>query len=142
MTKAAFAYVVTFIVFAVCDAVWLGVVAADLYRTGIGHLMADTPNWTAAALFYLSYIVGLVYFAVLPGLRAGRASLALGNAALFGLLAYGTYDLTNLATLRGWPVNVVVADLGWGTFVSAVASTAAYAVTRAWFARRPGIARA
>jgi uncharacterized membrane protein len=136
MGTIVIAYAATLIVFAACDAIWLGVVAADLYRAGIGHLLAATPNWTAAALFYLLFIVGLVHFAVMPGLRAARWSVATGNAALFGLIAYATYDLTNLATLRGWPVGVVVADLAWGTFVSAVASTAGYAATHAWSARK------
>jgi uncharacterized membrane protein len=131
MKRALVAYAATLVVFAAVDFVWLGFVAKDLYRDGIGHLMADTPNWTAAVLFYLLFIIGLVYFAVAPALEAGAWQQAALRAAIFGFIAYATYDLTNLATLKGWPVSIAVADLAWGAFVSAVASTAGFFVTRA-----------
>jgi uncharacterized membrane protein len=131
MLQIAVAYLATLVVFAIVDFMWLGFIAKDLYLSGIGHLMAASPNWTAAVLFYLVYIVGLLYFAVVPALDAGSWLRATRDAALFGLFAYATYDLTNLATLKGWPVSIVVADLAWGTFVSAVASTAGYFITRA-----------
>ena len=131
MFQIAGAYLSTLVTFAIVDFVWLGFVAKDLYAKGIGHLMADSPNWTAAVLFYLLFIVGLLYFAVVPALHAGSWRRATLNAALFGFFAYATYDLTNLATLKGWPVSIVLADLVWGTFVSAVASTAGFFITRA-----------
>jgi uncharacterized membrane protein len=127
MSRILRVYGVTLIAFAICDAVWLGLVASDLYRDGIGHLMASEPNWIAAVLFYLIFIAGLVYFAVLPA-RSTRE--AVGRAAFFGFVAYATYDLTNLATLRGWPVGIVVADLAWGAFVSAVGAAAGFAMKR------------
>ncbi len=127
----ALAYASTLVVFAALDFVWLGFVAKDLYRNGIGHLMLETPNWTAAVLFYLIYIAGLVFFAVLPGLDAGAWGRATLYGALFGFFCYATYDLTNLATLKGWPVAIVVADLTWGAFVSAAAATAGFFITRA-----------
>lgn len=131
MSRALVAYVATLIVFALVDFVWLGFIAKDLYRNGIGHLMAESPNWTAAVLFYLLFIVGLVFFAVAPALEIDAWPRATLHAALFGFLAYATYDLTNLATLKGWPVSIVIADLAWGAFVSAVASTAGFFITRA-----------
>lgn len=131
VNRSVIAYVATLVVFALVDFVWLGFVAKDLYRNGIGHLMAETPNWTPAVLFYLVFVAGLVYFAVVPGLDAGAWQRAALNGALFGFLCYATYDLTNYATLRGWPLSIVVADLAWGAFVSTVAATAAFFITRA-----------
>ncbi len=131
MSRSVIAYVATLIVFGLIDFIWLGFVAKDLYRNGIGHLMAATPNWVAAVLFYLLFIVGLVFFAVLPALDAAVWTRATLYGALFGFFCYATYDLTNLATLRGWPVPIVVADLAWGAFVSGVGATAGFFVTRA-----------
>ena len=131
MSRTLIAYVATLIVFAVVDFIWLGFIAKDWYRNAIGPLMADKPNLAAAVVFYLLYIVGLMYFAVMPAFGADEWQRAALNAALLGLIAYATYDLTNLATLRGWPVSIVVADLVWGTFVSAVAATAGFFMARA-----------
>ena len=131
MSRNLLAYFATLIVFGIVDFIWLGFIAKDLYRNGIGHLMAETPNWVAAVLFYLLFIVGLVYFAVAPALAVDQWQRAAINAALFGFFCYATYDLTNLATLRGWPVSIVVADLVWGAFVSTVGATAGFFITRA-----------
>jgi uncharacterized membrane protein len=131
VSRNLIAYLATLVVFAAVDFIWLGFVAKDLYRNGIGHLMADTPNWTAAVLFYLLFIGGLIFFAVAPALAVDDWSRATIHAALFGFFCYATYDLTNLATLKGWPVSIVLADLAWGAFVSAVASTAGFFITRA-----------
>jgi len=130
MPRLLIAYVSTLIVFGAVDFVWLGLIAKNLYRDGIGHLMADQPNWAAAVAFYLLFIVGLVYFAVRPALAADEWTHAAVNAALFGFFCYATYDLTNYATLRGWPLSIVIADLAWGAFVSAVGATAGYFITR------------
>lgn len=131
MSRTLLAYIATLIVFGIVDFIWLGFVAKDLYRNGIGHLMAESPNWAAAVLFYLLFIGGLVYFAVGPALSAGEWQRAAINGALFGFFCYATYDLTNLATLKGWPVSIVVADLLWGAFVSTVGATAGFFITRA-----------
>ena len=131
MSRSLIAYVATLVVFGIVDFIWLGFVAKDLYRNGIGHLMAESPNWIAAVLFYLLFIIGLVIFAVSPALDAGAWQRAALYGALFGFFCYATYDLTNLATLRGWPVSIVVADLLWGAFVSAVGATAGFFITRA-----------
>lgn len=115
-------YLYTFIPFLVLDALWLGLVAPSFYKANIGHLMTDSPNFVAAGLFYLLYVAGLVVF--VTG-REGNLKQAAIRGAFFGLLCYATYDLTNLATLRDWPVLVTVVDLIWGTFVSTVTSVAA-----------------
>jgi uncharacterized membrane protein len=119
----------TLVAMAVIDGIWLGAVARGFYRRHLGFLMADAPNWIAAGLFYLLYAVGVVVFAAQPAVDAGNALDALWRGALFGLVAYGTYDLTNAATVRDWPVLITVVDLAWGTILTAaVAVIAAGAV--------------
>ena len=119
--RFAIAYVATLLAFGALDAVWLGMMGQRLYRPAIGHLMRPDFAWPPAVAFYLLYILGLVVFGVNAGLERGRAAVAAGRCALFGLIAYATYDLTNQATLRDWPWVVTFADLAWGTFASAVA---------------------
>jgi len=115
-------YLLTLVPFIVLDAFWLGLVAPKFYQSQIGFIMAKTPKWSAAVVFYLLYIVGLVVF--VTG-RDGTLLQAALRGALFGLICYATYDLTNLATLEGWPIQVTVVDLIWGTFISAATSVAA-----------------
>jgi len=129
MTRQLVAYAATFAAFAVLDSLWLGVIARSWYRDAMGHLMAATPNWAAAGAFYLLYPAGLVIFAVLPS--AGDWPRALGLGALFGLFAYGTYNLTNLAVLRDWPLGLTALDMAWGTALSA-AGAAAGALALRW----------
>lgn len=105
------------------DMLWLGLVARPLYRTGLGHLMAAAPALVPAALFYLLYPVGVVLFAV-SATATGGLLQTLWMGALFGFFAYATYDLTNLATLRDWPVGLAVLDIAWGSAVTAVAALA------------------
>jgi uncharacterized membrane protein len=121
-------YLYTLIPFLVLDALWLGLVAPAFYKAQIGHLMAANPNLLAAVLFYLLYVVGLVIF--VTG-REGTLKQTVLRGAFFGLLCYATYDLTNLATLRDWPLLVTVVDLVWGTFASAVT-----ALTAGWMLQR------
>ena len=113
-------------VFLVCDALWLALVAKDFYQAQIGPLMLTQPRCGAAALFYPLYTVGLVFFCVSPALARGSWVTALTTGAFFGLVAYGTYDLSNLATLRGWPAMMTVVDMLWGTVASSVATVAGY----------------
>jgi len=108
-------YLITLAVFFLIDMIWLGVVAKGFYRKHLGPLMSPKVNWAAAILFYLLFIVGLVVFAVRPALAAGKPVQALLLGALLGLISYATYDLTNLATLKDWPIVVTVVDLIWGT---------------------------
>jgi uncharacterized membrane protein len=126
MLKFGVAYAATATVFLLVDLVWLGFAAKAFYRTNIGALLADQINLTAAVIFYLLYIVGIVIFAISPALESGswRTSLAMG--ALFGFFAYATYDMTNLATLRDWPVAVAAVDMAWGTFLTGLSATAGF----------------
>ncbi len=122
------AYVSTAVVFFALDYLWLTRIAIGFYREHIGGLLLASPNFAAAGIFYLFYVVGLVYFAVMPAVSAGSVVTALVNGALLGLLAYGTYDMTNLATLKGWSLQVSLVDMAWGAFLSATASAAGYLV--------------
>jgi uncharacterized membrane protein len=115
-------YFITLAVFLVIDMIWLGVVAKGFYRRYLGFLMSPKVNWISASLFYLLFIVGLLVFVVRPALVEGAPLHALLYGALFGLISYATYDLTNLATLKDWPLLVTVADLIWGTFLGGVVS--------------------
>ena len=118
------AFAATATVMIALDLLWLGVVARPLYQQGIGHLMAPQADVPVAVLFYAVYALGLVFFAVAPQTAETRWSVVLGSAALFGFVAYATYDLTNLATLQGWPAWLAALDMAWGTAVS-VGSAAA-----------------
>lgn len=123
-------YLATLVAFLIIDMAWLGLVARPFYNKYLGFLMAPSPNWLAAAVFYLLFIVGILVFAVLPGLQAGSLVTTLWRAALFGLIAYATYDLTNLATIRDWPLIVTVVDMIWGTVLSVAVSLAGYMAGR------------
>ena len=127
MKRILVAYITTLVVFLGLDFIWLTVMTPRLYQPDIGPLMTAQPNMAAAILFYGLFIVGLVVFAILPALERGGWRRAARLAALFGFLAYATYDLTNLATLRGFTVRLTVADMLWGAVVSAVAASAGYA---------------
>ena len=124
MMKFAAAYATTLVVMLLVDLPWITVIAKSMYREGIGHLMADNANLPAAVAFYLIYAFGLIWFGLAPHAEAPGIWKAAGSAALFGFIAYATYDLTNLATLRNWPVGLTLADLAWGPFVSAVSTAA------------------
>ncbi|HYN63992.1 MAG TPA: DUF2177 family protein [Candidatus Limnocylindrales bacterium] len=134
-TKHLVAWAATFLVMLVIDLLWLGVIAKSLYQQGMGNLMAPQPRLAFAALFYLLYPVGLVIFAVLPGVAADSVARAAVLGALFGLFAYATYDLTNLAVIRDWPVGLSFLDMAWGSFVSGVSAAAGAAALR-WFVAR------
>jgi uncharacterized membrane protein len=108
-------YLITLAVFFLVDMVWLGVVARGFYRKHLGPLLNPKVNWLSAILFYLLFIVGMLIFAVRPAILPGRPDEALLLGALLGLISYATYDLTNLATLKDWPLVVTVVDLVWGT---------------------------
>jgi uncharacterized membrane protein len=115
-------YFATLIAFFAIDMVWLGLVARTFYRKYLGFLMAPNPNWLAAILFYALFIVGILVFVVVPGLKDNSLKTTLLRAALFGLVTYATYDLTNLATVKDWPVLITVVDLIWGTVLSVAVS--------------------
>jgi uncharacterized membrane protein len=115
------AYVLALALFLVLDAVWLSSMLERLYRPALGHLLAPQVAWPAAALFYLLYAAGIVGFAVVPALEVNGPRIALLHGAALGLLAYATYDLSNQATLPGWPWAVTLADLAWGTVATGLA---------------------
>lgn len=115
-------YLTAFFTFLVIDLTWLGLVARNFYRNQLGHLLAPQVNWPAALVFYAIFVGGLVYFAVWPALQTSSLRLALLNGALYGLLTYATYELTNLATLDRWPTAVVPIDILWGAVLGASVS--------------------
>ncbi len=124
MTKLLLPWLALVVVMMALDAFWIGGVARPLYQRGLGHLMAPQPNFVAAIAFYLLYAVGVMAFVVVPHGADGWASAAGWGAAL-GLLAYMTWDLTNMAVLRDWPLALSFVDMAWGTFATALASAVA-----------------
>ena len=119
-------YAIALPVFFAIDMIWLGLVAKNFYRGQIGFLMKSDINWTAAITFYLLFIVGLVLFVIAPAIEKGSWMYAVLFGALFGFISYATYDLTNLATLKDWPLLVTIVDLAWGAILAATVSTATY----------------
>ena len=134
MIQHAVAYGGTAIVLLALDAVWLTLASKPVYKAQIGPLLLENPNLAIAGLFYLFYAVGLTVFCVMPSVNAKSWMMAAGLGALLGFVAYGTYDITNLATLKGWTVTVSLIDLAWGTFVSAISATAGYFTVRTFLA--------
>lgn len=122
-------YFVSLFIFLLLDAVWLGFIAKDLYQKELGALLGPV-RWGPALLFYLLYLSGVVYFAILPALEKKSCSKALINGALFGLIAYATYDLTNLATIKDWPTKMVIYDLLWGLFITATTSLSTFFIIK------------
>lgn len=123
-------YVATAIVFLGMDSIWLGTMGNALYRPLLGGLMLEKFSLAPAAAFYLLYVVGIVFFAVSPAFDSGRWTTALVHGALFGFFAYATYDLTNQATLKNWPMTITIVDLCWGTVVTGVAATFGYLIAK------------
>lgn len=121
-------YGAALVAFLVLDSIWLGIVAKDFYAQTIGYLMRENIYWGAAVVFYAIYLFGTVYFACLPAAKEGDLKKSVVNGALFGLIAYGTYDLTNYAVLEGWPLNVVVYDMLWGAFITGTTALAGFMV--------------
>ncbi len=128
MTKYIVLYLLTVPVFLLIDLVWLGLVARGFYRSQIGSLMADPIVWWAAILFYLLSIAGIIFFAVAPAIDDGGWTKALLLGAAFGFFTYMTYDLTNLATIQGWSVQLVVVDIAWGTVLCGTVATVSYLI--------------
>jgi len=121
-------YLITLPVFFAVDMLWLGVVAKNFYREQIGFLMTTDINWFAAVIFYLLFIAGLVVFVISPAVEKRMWFDALLMGALFGLISYATYDLTNLATVKNWPILVTLVDLAWGATLSASVSSISYLI--------------
>lgn len=130
-SKLVLAYSFTAVVFFAIDMIWLGFIAKGMYNKLLGHLLAEQVNWAAAIIFYLLFIVGIFIFAIFPGLDKGTWHAALWYGALFGFFTYATYDLTNLATLKDWPVRMVFIDILWGMALTGSVATAGYFITQA-----------
>jgi uncharacterized membrane protein len=123
-------YVAVLLVLAVGDAAWLSYFARAMFRPTLGDLLLDNPRWGAAILFYLLYALGVLVFPLALSLRQGAMLPAILYGALFGFLAYMTYDLTNLATIKAWTLPLALIDMGWGAILTAAATAAGYAIAQ------------
>lgn len=115
-------YLITFTVFIVIDLLWLGVVGQGIYQKYLGHLIKKNVNWVAAIVFYSLYILGLMVFVIIPAYQSQDILSGFLMGGLLGLIMYATYDLTNLATLKDWPITITLIDLTWGTFLGSLTS--------------------
>ena len=132
MIKYVAAYLGAGLTFAAIDFVWLTTMTDRLYRPVLGPIMADKPDMKAAVAFYLISIAGTVFLAIAPALKEGNWTRAAINGAVLGFVAYATYDLTNQATLRGWPLTITLVDIAWGTIASGLAATISYLALSRW----------
>ena len=123
---------IVLVTFLAVDMIWLVFVARKFYAGQLGFLMRDPVNWTAALLFYALFVVGVLFFVISPALEKQSLGYAVLAGALFGLMTYATYDLTNLATIKDWPVIVTIVDLAWGTTLSTLVSLVGYTAIRKW----------
>ena len=130
MKSILLSYLLTFIVFLMIDLLWLGFIAKNLYQKYLGEFLSDTVNWTAAFVFYFIYVAGISIFAIYPAVQKDSVFNALLMGALFGIFTYATYDLTNLATLKGWPLPIVFIDILWGAILSALVSLSGFYIVK------------
>lgn len=124
------AYSAALVAFLVLDAVWIWLVVRDFYEARIGEWLRDKPHLLAAGVFYLAYIAGVLYLAVRPGLAAGSVATTMAHGAAVGAIAYGTYTLTNYVILKNWTAGLVVTDIAWGAFLTAVVAAAGHLAAR------------
>lgn len=130
MLKPIALYIIATITFFAIDLTWLGLIARKFYFSQLGHLMKTDINWIAAISFYLIFIVGILVFAVYPAINSNSIQKAIILGALFGFIAYATYDLTNLATLKDWPIKLVIVDMLWGAVISALVASITFYLSR------------
>lgn len=130
MIEAIKTYLTALAVFCIIDILWLVVVAKKMYQQELGYLMGDKPNWAAAVLFYLIFMIGLVFFVIHPAMDKNSWFYALAAGMFFGLVTYSTYDLTNLATIKDWPVKITIIDLVWGSTLGGLVSTITYFILK------------
>jgi uncharacterized membrane protein len=126
--KTLYIYLITTVIFFAIDMVWLGFIAKSFYREKLGFILSPDVNWYAAVIFYLIYIGGILYFAVLPAMKDGSWQTALIQGAVLGFLCYATYDLTNMATIKNWPLIVVLVDIVWGIVLTGSCALISYLV--------------
>lgn len=124
------AYLATIVSFLIVDAIWISLFVGNYYQEAVGDLLLDTPNYLAASLFYLAYAAGIVCLAVKPASTRNELKSALLNGALLGAIAYGTYTLTNYSVLKGWTVELVVSDIAWGAFLTALSAGCGFLFAR------------
>jgi uncharacterized membrane protein len=134
-------YAMTLVIFMAIDLTWLSLMAPTFYLAQVGHLMAATTNWIAAVLFYLEIVAGLLVFVIIPGLSATSFRQPLARATLYGLVTYGTYELSNLATLREWSPSLTMVDTSWGICVSTAVSFISLRFARRLATRAPHAVR-
>lgn len=125
-----YSYLLTFIVFLLIDMLWLGIIAKNLYQKYLGGFLTDQVNWIAAFIFYMLFVIGISIFAIYPAVQKDSVYNAILLGALFGFFTYATYDLTNLATLKDWPLPIVFIDIIWGTTLSAIVSFSGYYIVK------------
>ncbi len=123
-------YALTVPVFFLIDMLWLGVVAKNFYQKNLEYILSPTVNWPAAIIFYLIYIMGILIFAVFPGLEKDSLTKTLILGALFGFFTYATYDLTNLATIKSWPLKVVIVDIIWGIILCSLVARSSFYIAK------------
>ena len=126
--KTLYIYIITTLIFFAIDMVWLGLIAKNFYREKLGFILSPDVNWYAAVIFYLIYIGGILYFAVLPAMKDESWQTALIQGAVLGFLCYATYDLTNMATIKNWPLTVVLVDIIWGIVLTGSCALISYLV--------------
>lgn len=124
------AFIATLVSFLAIDLVWISTVVRKLYENEVGELLRETPRLAPAAVFYVAYVAGIVLFAVRPGLAQGSIGVVLGYGAAFGALAYGTFTVTNYAVLSQWSLTLVLSDIAWGAFLTALSAACGFYATR------------
>jgi len=121
-------FMITLVIFLFLDFAWIGMIAKKFYNKHLGFLMRKKPNWSAAIVFYLLYVLGIMVFVLTPAISQESALYALSYGALFGLIAYATYDLTNLATTKDWPIGLTIVDMIWGSLLTAMTGFFSYQI--------------
>lgn len=123
-------YFVALFVFFIIDMIWLGIVAKKLYQKELGFILSEKPNWAAAIIFYLIFISGLIFFVINPAITKDSLTYALFVGMFFGFITYATYDLTNLATIKNWPLKITLIDLAWGTSLGGAVSSISFLILK------------
>jgi uncharacterized membrane protein len=130
LSRLIISYFLTAIVFFSVDMLWLGFIAKGLYRKYLSSFLTDQVNWTAAIVFYILFIIGIFVFVILPAVEKNSLFKAIGLGAFFGMITYATYDLTNLATLKNWPIQIVLIDIVWGAVLTSIVSASGYGIVK------------
>jgi uncharacterized membrane protein len=128
--QSIFTYFLTIPIFFLIDMVWLGIISKGFYKTHLGYIMADKVNWLPAIIFYLAFIIGVIIFAVIPGIEKSSLIRTLILAALFGFFTYATYDLSNFATIKNWPAIVVIVDIVWGICITTITGGVGFIIAK------------